>query len=520
MKTSEHSADFWNDETNLLKETDASSRSFASFGTVTKASATVNLRDQLEKAHFDRVVDLHQSHEVLDLGGGAGRFALWVAPRVAHVTVVDASSKLLDVGQRESEHRGITNVSFVHSSALSFQTDRKFDVILIMGMATHLCDDDVRFLMARCAALLRPGGRLVMKEPVSADSELRKDERFNPDGSLRYRAWFRPSAFYRVEAERHFCFAYQAPTCAHPIPWFLGETNQAAEQTSGPLASAVLSMVTPVWVSADPWLSVVERSLREHSATRSLLADVRVLQELFVFTKPREEADRREGQPELSVVVIAYNEEECLSSMVDELLSTLRSRSLPFEVVLVDDGSSDATREIMTALESAIAEVKVRALKPNRGIGGALKAGFDEAEGRYVTWLPADGQIPSAVVWELYERRLLGAVITTVYRERDDHWIRNAISLYLNTLIWIRTGRRAKSGGNYLMSCEAWRRYGPRDDDSMMLSTAFRGNVRDAGEIIFEHEIDCRRRAAGHSKVLNPRAIGRTLRGLGRLGRQ
>jgi hypothetical protein len=275
-------------------------------------------------------------------------------------------------------------------------------------------------------------------------------------------------------------------------------------------------MVTPLWVSADPWLSFAERSLRQHPTVRRLLADVPVLQEMFVFAQPRKEAGRRVGQAELSVVVIAYNEEACLSRMLDELLVTLRSRSLPFEVVLVDDGSSDTTPEIMSSIESANREVKIRTLRRNHGIGGALRAGFDEATGHYVTWLPADGQIPPATVWELYERRLLGAVVTTVYRDRDDHWIRNVVSSSLNTLIWMRTGRRAKSGGNYLMSGETWRNYGPRDDDSMMLSTAFRGNVRDAGETILEHEIDCRRRVAGHSKVLNPRAIGRTLRGLGR----
>ena len=70
----------------------------------------------------------------------------------------------------------------------------------------------------------------------------------------------------------------------------------------------------------------------------------------------------------------------------------------------------------------------------------------------------------------------------------------------------------AKSGGNYIFSAQAWQDHGPQEDDSMMISTAFRQNLRKVGLPPLEIEIDCRARQGGRSKVLNPRTLFRTAR--------
>ncbi|MCA9601835.1 MAG: glycosyltransferase family 2 protein [Myxococcales bacterium] len=223
--------------------------------------------------------------------------------------------------------------------------------------------------------------------------------------------------------------------------------------------------------------------------------------------------------PALSVVVIAFNEEESLEGVVEELLDEVRGAKIAFECVLVDDGSRDGTLAAMRRLEELHSEVRVVALPENGGIGAALRGGFDAARGDYVTWVPADGQIPPNVVVDLFAQRDRAAMLTTVYRTRDDVWIRHVISSSLNWMIRMRTGRVAKSGGNYLFRRAAWLDHAPPKDDSMMISTGFRHRLREAGESIEEVEIDCRARVAGHSKVLNPRAIWRTFRALLAMGR-
>lgn len=223
---------------------------------------------------------------------------------------------------------------------------------------------------------------------------------------------------------------------------------------------------------------------------------------------------------DLSVVVIAYNEQECLGQVVNELLAHLSGCRFTYELVLVDDGSSDRTGSIMRELAAQQAGVRALLLPRNLGIGGALRSGFDASRGDYVTWLPADGQIPPSVVSDLYARRGEAPLLTTVYRTRADHPLRTLISKSLNALIKVRTGQVAKSGGNYLFERRLWSQYAPRADDSMMISTAFRNRLREAGVPILEVEIDCRERRAGSSKVLNPRAIWRTFAALLKLRRQ
>jgi glycosyltransferase involved in cell wall biosynthesis len=231
-----------------------------------------------------------------------------------------------------------------------------------------------------------------------------------------------------------------------------------------------------------------------------------------------DEAGAPDAGPDLSAVVIAYNEAECIATVVSELRDALEHAALRFELVLVDDGSRDGTLERMRELGSSPA-LQVVALQPNRGIGGALRAGFDAARGRYVTWVPGDGQIAPEAVLKLFALREQAPMLTTVYRHRADAFYRHVISRSLNKLIQWRTGRVAKSGGNYLFERRLWQQYSPAPDDSMLLSTAFRQRLSQAGVAIAEVEIDARSRVAGHSKVLNPRTILRTLSALRQLHR-
>ncbi len=478
-------------------------------GTVTTEAAVVRLRDRLEKAHLARVVPLAKDARVLDLGGGAGRLALWLAPRVREVTLVEPSAAQLAVAVRLARARGLDNVRCVRSTIEGFALDEgAWDLIVIGGVLTHLDDAAVQALVAPLGRALAPGGRLVLKEPVSTDGALREDRR---EG---YVARFRPREAYAAIFGATLPLLYQRATLAHPIPFFLGGTNEAAARTEGRLGP-LIDRVAPLWERLDPALQRVELALRA-SPLRRVLADVPVLQDLYVFAAPP-----REGAgeaPALSVVVIAYDEEECVEAVVGELAQALTGQCA-FELVLVDDGSKDATRALMEHIAARDARVRVVPLWPNRGIGGALRAGFDAARGAHVTWVPADGQIGPDTVRALFARRHEAPMLTTVYASRDDALYRHVISKTLNAFIRVRSGEVAKSGGNYIFDRTMWERHAPRGDDSMMISTVFRKNLRDAGVPILEVPIHARARVAGRSKVLNARTIWRTLASAAKIGR-
>lgn len=535
-------------------------------GTVSDNPPLVRLRDRLEKACLRRAVRWDRRTRVLDLGGGAGRLALWLAPQVAEVVLVDASAEMIAAARREAERRGIGNVRCIHTPMLEYRPEGRFDLVLVFAVATYLRDVELRPLARLCAGALAPGGRVVLKEPVTVDGRRRADTRRDEQGNLVYHAHFRPREDYPAAFAGELICQYQQPTCAHLIPRFLGGTQQAVDAAGRSGMANLVERLSPLLVALDPSLQRLEELWRGHAQFAGLLAPVPVLQELYVFSVPGEGAqeaqgplplerdrparaeepasghghekrsaagvehceqatgakEQQAGQPEtgaepgepaLSVVVIAYNEQECLAPVVQELGQALDAAKIDYELVLVDDGSTDRTPELMQRL--AASDPRIRVLRqPNLGIGGALRTGFDAARGRHVTWIPADGQIAPTVVLDLFRRRDEAPMLTTVYRTREDPWYRTAISRTLNALIRLRTGQVAKSGGSYLFERRVWQELGPHGDDTMMISTAFRQRLREEGVRIVEVEIDCRARRGGRSKVLNARVIGSTLAGL------
>lgn len=494
-------------------------------GTVTEDGAVVRHRDRLEKAHLDRVLPRPAGRRVLDLGGGAGRITFWLADRdpgaVREAVLVDVSAELLAAAEAEAGRRGLP-LTVIHGSVTdplpAAVVGEGFDLIVLFGVAGYLADEAVDVLVDRVADALAPGGLVVFKEPVTTDGVLRFDERFADDGAPVYRFAYRPRGWYARRFARRLRSTYRSPTCAHFFPWFLGGTEGAVEATNKAAEGRWLDALGPALARLDPLLQAAEEAVRGDDRFARLLAPVPVVQDLCLFAAVAPADAEAAAAPDLSVVVIAFDEEDCLEPVVDELRAALDGAAgLRWEIVGVDDGSTDGTPAILDRL--AALDPRIRAVhQPNKGIGGALRAGFDHARGGHVTWVPADGQIAPETVLELYRRRGEGPMLTTVYRTRADHWMRTVISRTLNTMIRVKTGEVAKSGGNYLFSRAAWLEHGPRDDDSMMISTAFRQSLRAAGTPPIEVEIHCRARVGGRSKVLNPRTILRTAGQLLKMG--
>jgi len=94
----------------------------------------------------------------------------------------------------------------------------------------------------------------------------------------------------------------------------------------------------------------------------------------------------------VSVVAPVFNECENLKPLVDELLAVLRPTGIPFEIVLVDDGSKDGSAKAIDGLVAAHPEVRGVHFKANRGQSAAFDAGFKEAKGAIVVTIDADLQ--------------------------------------------------------------------------------------------------------------------------------
>lgn len=122
----------------------------------------------------------------------------------------------------------------------------------------------------------------------------------------------------------------------------------------------------------------------------------------------------------ISIVVPIYNEELVLQNFHDELRRTLDGLKLSFEIILVNDGSSDASLALMKRLRMADPRIKIISFSRNFGHQAALTAGLDVAKGDAVIMMDADLQHPPQLIPELIRQWELGyEVIYTIRKETE-----------------------------------------------------------------------------------------------------
>jgi glycosyltransferase involved in cell wall biosynthesis len=128
---------------------------------------------------------------------------------------------------------------------------------------------------------------------------------------------------------------------------------------------------------------------------------------------------------DLSVVVPLYNEEECVEPFVDELMGVLKGLHREFEVILVDDGSTDSTpqkiRESMARFPGRIRHIE---LLKNTGQTAAFDAGFQHVQGQWVITLDGDMQIDPQDIPLLLEHAGPFDVVHGWRRDRHDSYFK------------------------------------------------------------------------------------------------
>lgn len=152
---------------------------------------------------------------------------------------------------------------------------------------------------------------------------------------------------------------------------------------------------------------------------------------------------------DLSVVVPLYNEEESLPHLVEQLLASLRPSGERFELVLVNDGSSDRTAEVLERLSRDIPELVGVVLRKNYGQTAAMAAGFDVAQGEVIVSLDGDLQNDPADIPMLLAKLREGYDLVSGWRhQRQDAALQRKLpSKIANRLIGRVTGVRLHDYG-------------------------------------------------------------------------
>jgi glycosyltransferase involved in cell wall biosynthesis len=142
-------------------------------------------------------------------------------------------------------------------------------------------------------------------------------------------------------------------------------------------------------------------------------------------------------RPDVSVVIPVFNEAENLEELHRELAAALEKTGRPFEVILIDDGSTDSSWAVLRSLQHKDGRVKLIRLRRNFGQTAALAAGFDHARGEIIVSLDADLQNDPNDIPSLIQKIDQGYDIVSGWRRnrKDKFFSRRVPSVIANTLI-------------------------------------------------------------------------------------
>jgi hypothetical protein len=144
--------------------------------------------------------------------------------------------------------------------------------------------------------------------------------------------------------------------------------------------------------------------------------------------------------PKLSLVALFYNEEANVELVIRDGHRVLSGMGVAFEIVAIQNGSTDRTPEILAQLKREIEELRILVIPVNHGAGYGALQGWHAAIGDNVIGISGDGQVDLELIPKLYElKRYCGADIAYGRRtRRPDGFTRALISRSYNTLMrWV-----------------------------------------------------------------------------------
>jgi glycosyltransferase involved in cell wall biosynthesis len=150
---------------------------------------------------------------------------------------------------------------------------------------------------------------------------------------------------------------------------------------------------------------------------------------------------QRSGNVDVSVVVPLYNEEESLKELHHQLRATLQRIDARYELLFIDDGSTDKSFEVLRGLKRIDHRVKIIRFRRNFGKSAALAVGFEKAQGTYVVTMDADLQDDPAEIPSLVKKLEEGFDLVSGWKKvRRDPISKTLPSKFFNFVTRMMTG--------------------------------------------------------------------------------
>ncbi|MFH1045618.1 MAG: glycosyltransferase family 2 protein [Candidatus Omnitrophota bacterium] len=138
--------------------------------------------------------------------------------------------------------------------------------------------------------------------------------------------------------------------------------------------------------------------------------------------------------PTISVVIPVYNEEENLKPLLAGLAPVMDKLRIPYELIFVNDASSDASLEALKQLRGSYPYLRIASLKSRSGQSAAFDAGFKIAQGDIVITMDADLQYDPEDIPRLLERIPSFDVVCGWRKKRNDPWLKRLSTKVANAV--------------------------------------------------------------------------------------
>jgi len=143
--------------------------------------------------------------------------------------------------------------------------------------------------------------------------------------------------------------------------------------------------------------------------------------------------------PNLSIVIPVCNEEESIGVLLKEIDQVVE-HSIGYEIVVVDDGSQDATLRVLNELKQGLSQLRIIRHLQNSGQSTAIRTGIKQAKAQWIATLDGDGQNDPADIPVLYRKPVEeeqgdpALVVAGHRKKRKDHWFRSFYSRIANRI--------------------------------------------------------------------------------------
>ncbi len=206
----------------------------------------------------------------------------------------------------------------------------------------------------------------------------------------------------------------------------------------------------------------------------------------------------------LSVVVPALNEEVALNDTMERTCKALNDSGIDWEIILINDGSTDRTRELTSRWENN--DYRIKAVQHPRpmGIGHCFREGIETSTKEAITWLPADGENdPGGLLNNLPLLEEADMVIPFVLNTGIRPLTRRILSRVYLWIINVSFGVRfIYTNGNVIYRREVFKSIKPKSNSFFYQAECLIRGVR-SGFTFIEVPVQLRKGLRGHSKALS-----------------